>query len=270
MHWPNPDIDYNEIVKAIDNLLKEGKIKYFGLSNYSYSELIDLKRCLGAIPITAIENQYNLARKEIESDILPFCVRNNITVLAYSPLGQGKLIDTLSNNKFIMKLCNKYDITKSQLLLNWLSYKKNVIPVVRTGNIDHLKENIKALDIKCHLSEYEKLNSLINTEIKNIPIKNVIIENNNGRKVYYSKSEAISNKFDWIPSPRLLAKRIKKFDVAEPINLIVFYNDDNKKLHKLDTYDFLGENKKYWGWVLANGDSSKIPYISSNSFKIIS
>ena len=269
MHWPNPGIDYTEVITAIDRLLKEGKIKYFGLSNYSYPELIDIKRNLGTISITAIENQYNLARKEIENDVLPFCVRNNITVLAYSPLGQGKLIDIISNNKFIEKLRYQYDITTSQLLLNWLSSKKNVIPVVRTGNADHLKENIKALDIKCQLSESEKLNGLINIEIKNIAIKNIIIENKNGRKVYKNASEAISNKFDWIPSPNLLAERIKKYEVAEPINLIKYNNQDKETLYKVDAYDFLGENKKYWGWILANGESSEIPYISSDSFKII-
>ena len=268
MHWPNPDINYNELLTAIDRLLKDGKIKYFGLSNFSYPELKDIKVELKWIPISAIENQYNISRKEITKDILPFCIDNEIIVLAYSPLGQGKLLSSISNNAFIKESCIKYEVTVSQLLLNWLTSQKNIIPVVRTSNINHLKENVKALDFKCEHEVNKKLNDLVATKISNIPIKEIEIQNLDDKKVYSSTDQAEQNPFDWIPSPMLLSKRIKQHKTVEPINLTKKKNHSGKIFYNLDSYDFLGESKKYWAWILANGEHSNIPSILSDSLII--
>ena len=267
MHWPNPELDMSIIAEAISALLNDGKIKYFGVSNFSFQELVEIQNYIKPIPITGLECHYNVSEKDIELDILPYCSQHKINILAYSPLGQGKLISRLSKTSLLNKLCDKYSVTTSQLILNWFSLKKGVIPIVRTKNIDHLWENINSFEFEIELSDHQMLDNALRVEKINIDCKNIVIEEIDRRVVYKSKSQAIANKLNWIPSPSLISSRIVNYNVFEPIKLIRCRIDNREEKYKLDPYDFLGEVKKYWGWVLARGLKSEIPAILTDTIE---
>ena len=88
VHWPDVKTPQEETMTALMELQQKGKIRYFGVSNYSLEQL---KAGLKIACIESIQVPYNLLNRSIEKDILPFCKSNNISVIAYSPLASGVL-----------------------------------------------------------------------------------------------------------------------------------------------------------------------------------
>lgn len=88
MHWPEPDEDIEEAWSAIGELIKEGKVRYGGVSNFS---LAQLQRVHAIHPVTSLQPPYSMFRRSIEGDLLPYCSENNIGVIAYSPMQAGLL-----------------------------------------------------------------------------------------------------------------------------------------------------------------------------------
>jgi aryl-alcohol dehydrogenase-like predicted oxidoreductase len=88
MHWPEPDDQIEEGWSTIVELIKEGKVRFGGVSNFSLEQL---KRVHAIHPVTSLQPPYSMFRRAIEQDLLPFCKENKIGVLAYSPMQAGLL-----------------------------------------------------------------------------------------------------------------------------------------------------------------------------------
>ncbi|MGQ9709720.1 MAG: aldo/keto reductase [Anaerolineae bacterium] len=96
IHWPNPDEDIEEAWATIADLIREGKVRYGGVSNFSVEQM---KRVQAIHPIASLQPPYNMLRREIEAEILPFCAANNIGVIVYSPMGSGVLTERFSRER---------------------------------------------------------------------------------------------------------------------------------------------------------------------------
>ena len=88
IHWPLDEMIFSESVQAIDDLIQQGKVRYAGVSNFSAAQM---QECLKVRHVDSDQPRYNLLDREIEDEILPFCLQQGIGVLAYAPLGQGLL-----------------------------------------------------------------------------------------------------------------------------------------------------------------------------------
>ena len=88
IHWPEPDADVEEGWTELARLQDEGKVRWIGVSNFSVAQL---ERAMRIAPVTSLQPPYSLLRREVEPEILPFCMRSGIGVLAYSPLASGLL-----------------------------------------------------------------------------------------------------------------------------------------------------------------------------------
>jgi len=93
IHWPNPDEDIEEAWATIADLVREGKIRYAGVSNFSVEQM---KRIQPIHPIASLQPPYNMLRRDIEAEILPFCAANDIGVIVYSPMASGVLTEKFS------------------------------------------------------------------------------------------------------------------------------------------------------------------------------
>ena len=96
IHWPEPDQDLEEGWTEMERLRKEGKVKYIGVSNFSVSQM---KRALAIAPIISLQPPYSLVTREIEHEILPFCAKQNIGVIVYSPMSAGLLTGTMTRER---------------------------------------------------------------------------------------------------------------------------------------------------------------------------
>src|SRR5438105_9753740 len=93
VHWPMPDEDIEEGWATMARLKEEGKVRNLGVSNFNVAQM---KRAQAIAPITSLQPRYSLLHREIEPEILPFCTRENIGVLAYSPMASGLLTGAMS------------------------------------------------------------------------------------------------------------------------------------------------------------------------------
>ena len=88
IHWPNPDGEIEEGWGTIADLVREGKVRYGGVSNFSVSQL---ERAQAIHPVACLQPPYNMLRRGVEAGLLPFCAANGIGVVAYSPMAAGLL-----------------------------------------------------------------------------------------------------------------------------------------------------------------------------------
>jgi len=88
MHWNQPDEDIEEGFEAMAKCVKAGKVRYLGVSNFTVEQM---ERVMKIHPLTSLQPPYSMFRRDIENDILPFCEKNNIGVIVYSPLQKGLL-----------------------------------------------------------------------------------------------------------------------------------------------------------------------------------
>lgn len=88
VHWNQPDKDIEEGWGAVAELIKEGKVRYGGVSNFSVEQM---RRCFQIHPVTSLQPNYSMLVRDIEVEIMPFCSENNIGIVAYSPMARGLL-----------------------------------------------------------------------------------------------------------------------------------------------------------------------------------
>lgn len=100
IHWPKPQEEIEEAWETIAELKAQGKIKYAGVSNFNIEQL---KRVSKIMKPTSLQSPYSLLDKHVETEILPYCIKNNIAFLAYSPLQKGLLTGKF-NPKYLANL----------------------------------------------------------------------------------------------------------------------------------------------------------------------
>jgi aryl-alcohol dehydrogenase-like predicted oxidoreductase len=93
IHWPNPDTDVEEGWSTLAKLKEEGKVRYIGVSNFNVEQL---KRAQAINPVTSLQPPYSLVNRAVEVEILPFCQKNNIGVIVYSPMQSGLLTGAMT------------------------------------------------------------------------------------------------------------------------------------------------------------------------------
>jgi aryl-alcohol dehydrogenase-like predicted oxidoreductase len=96
IHWPEPDKDIEEGWTELVDLKEEGKVRWIGVSNFSVEQM---KRAQAIAPITSLQPPYAIVRREIEREILPFCLNENIGVIVYSPMYAGLLTGAMTRER---------------------------------------------------------------------------------------------------------------------------------------------------------------------------
>ncbi len=96
IHWPNPEAEIEEGWEAMAELQREGKVRYLGVSNFNVAQM---RRAQKIAPITSLQPPYSLLEREIEAEILPYCERNQIGVIAYSPMASGLLSGKMTRTR---------------------------------------------------------------------------------------------------------------------------------------------------------------------------
>src|SRR2546422_963553 len=91
LHWPNPRTPIAETMKAMEKLVRDGMVRYIGVSNFSVAQMKDAQAALSREEIVSNQVEYSLVDRTVEEEILPYCQREKLTLIAYSPLGQGRI-----------------------------------------------------------------------------------------------------------------------------------------------------------------------------------
>lgn len=140
IHWPE-SIPPSETLEAFMQLKNAGKIRYYGVSNFDLKEIQELWSARGGRDVQTNQLLYNLSRRNIEWDLLPWMRQHRIPVMAYSPIERARLL----SHPGLVNVARNWDRTPAQVALAWLLSKQDVIVIPKTSRRDRLKENYAAL-----------------------------------------------------------------------------------------------------------------------------
>ena len=152
IHWPDSGVPIKETMSAMEKLVQDGLVRYIGVSNFSVSETGDARAALAKNEIASNQVEYALTNRLVETDILPYCVAEKITLMAYSPLAHGHITRSISND-----ILQKYNMTPAQAMLNWVTRNEQVVAIPKAGNIKHQEENASSIAVRFSATDYEKM-----------------------------------------------------------------------------------------------------------------
>lgn len=137
IHWPDRSQPMAEILRNMQKLKTQGKIRDFGVSNYTIHHLEDMLKLGISIPYNQVEFHPYLYQKKL----LEFCLTHHIQLIAYRPLGKGDMLD----DPLFQQVGDKYSKTAAQVILRWI-LQKNIPTIVKTNSKKHLEENLEIFD----------------------------------------------------------------------------------------------------------------------------
>ena len=145
LHWRG-NYSFAETVEAMERLIREGKIRRWGVSNLDYDDMQELWSVAGGQACATNQVLYHLGSRGIEFDLLPWCRQQQMPVMAYCPLAQaGRLRDDLFNSRAVQEVAHAYQATPAQVLLAWAIREQGVMAIPKASSVDHVKENAAAL-----------------------------------------------------------------------------------------------------------------------------
>jgi diketogulonate reductase-like aldo/keto reductase len=139
-------------MSAMEQLIREGLVRYVGVSNFNVSETNAARDALPKSELVSNQVEYSLTNRYIESEILPYCVREKMTLIAYSPLARGNIPDSIPK-----ALLQKYKMTPAQAMLNWATSNEQVVAIPKATNPVHLEENASSVSVRFNGAEYEQI-----------------------------------------------------------------------------------------------------------------
>ncbi|MCX6695887.1 MAG: aldo/keto reductase [Candidatus Altiarchaeota archaeon] len=157
IHWPYEKIPYSETLGAMNQLVKDGKVRHIGVSNFTLKQLEKARQSTEE-PIICNQVEYHPFLSQ--NILLDYCQKNDIMLTAYSPLGRGNVKD----DETLAKIGKKYCKTPAQISLRWLTQQKNVAAVPKSKSKKHQKENLEILDFKLTQDEMQEIAKLARGE----------------------------------------------------------------------------------------------------------
>jgi diketogulonate reductase-like aldo/keto reductase len=162
VHWPDPTVPIKETMKAMEHCVDEGYSRFIGVSNFSIPLLQEAQSQLEKYRLVANQVYYNLTRVRKTyfnglsvADLYSYCREKDITLIAWSPLEEGKLAKP--GFPVLDEIAKKYGKTQAQVALNWLISQDNVIAIPKTSNVNHVKENVGALGWRLSEEDFNRL-----------------------------------------------------------------------------------------------------------------
>lgn len=165
LHWRG-GAALAETMQAFMALQQAGKIRHYGVSNLDLADMQELWSVPGGLAVATDELLYNLMRRGIEWDLLPWLRERRVPIMAYSPIEQGKLL----RNPKLAKFAKAYGMTPAQAALAWLLAHDDVIVIPKTGRRERLKENLAALDHQLTPAQLAELDHLFSPPVGPSPL----------------------------------------------------------------------------------------------------
>lgn len=256
VHWPNPKVPIDETMRAVEQLVREGKVRYVGLSNFSLRQFKAAQAASSENEIVSVQVEYSLFERNIENSILPYCESEGITTIAYSPLNQGQIAGDDKKAQALEMIANRYNRSMAQVALNWLISHPSVIAIPKATNPIHIRENASAADFELSDEDFEEINRVFTRECIYAPTDRirVIAGGRGNRQVYKTIDEALENELGFVPSPLDLAQDIRKGEILKPVRVTQSTDESGKY-----DYDLIEGRIRYWAWVIAHKGEKAIP-----------
>ena len=141
IHWPDDLAPIEEQARNLEALALEGLTRYIGVSNFTLDELRRAREALRKHDIVVNQVKYSIVDRAVEQDLLPYAVKEGITIQAYTPLERGAVL----NSRKVRELAEKYGKTPVQVALNYLISKPRVVAIPKAERVEHVREIVGAM-----------------------------------------------------------------------------------------------------------------------------
>jgi aryl-alcohol dehydrogenase-like predicted oxidoreductase len=256
MHWPNPAVPLDETMTALERLLQDGKIRSIGLSNCSMQYARRANAYLEKSEIATNQVKVNAFDRPTirEPGYFEEAGRARMVTIAYGVFSQGRMKFDSKVDALFTRICQKYSISRSQLLIAWTLTFPNTIALIRSTKQDHIRSNIAAADIALDAFDAKQILDHLNIEIQRIAVAQISVIDNDpdvSHTIYLSMDEALRNPRGLWPDVQTIAREIQDGEPFRPVELI---RDGTQ-------YRLVQGRMRYWAWRYLYGDSAEIPAI---------
>lgn len=155
LHWQG-HYSFQETMDAFEKLKSVGKIKAWGVSNMDVDEMEAIRKIENGDQCETNQVLYNLSRRGIDYDLLGWQQRNQMPLMAYSPIEQGRILES----PVLKTLADKHSATPAQIALAWVLREDLVIPIPKTSSEKRMEENFGALQIQLEKQDLEELDKI--------------------------------------------------------------------------------------------------------------
>lgn len=166
LHWRG-EYPLSETVEAFEALKKAGAIRDWGVSNFDLADMEELITVPNGEEVATDQVLYNLYHREVETALLPWCLKRHIPIMAYSPIEQGRMLD----DPLLKEIASHHGITPAQTALAWLLQKQEVIVIAKASKIEHVRQNREALDVHLTIRDLEALDQAYPPPRRPTPLK---------------------------------------------------------------------------------------------------
>ena len=166
LHW-RERVPLAETIEAFQSLVRSGDIRHWGVSNFDADDLRELVELVGGRAVAAHQVRYNLARRGIAVDLLPWCGDRQIPVMAYSPIEQGRLLDKAT----VRRVAARRNATAAQIGIAWILRHPGVITIPKATSPEHVRENREALDVRLTQEDLDELDRTFPPPARKVPLE---------------------------------------------------------------------------------------------------
>ena len=157
LHWPVPNTEFSGVVAGFESLRAAGKIRSWGVSNFSVRQMEDLFRIPQGDRCATNQVPYSIGDRSIERDLLPWCEQHGMPIMAYSPLGGPGA--SLLRDPTLARIGAAHGCSAAAVALAWTIRNGNVIAIPESGSVAHVKENAVALSLTLTPQELQTLDA---------------------------------------------------------------------------------------------------------------
>ena len=166
LHWRG-SVPLAETLAAFQGLQQSGKIRCHGVSNFDLGDMQAAIALQHGNSIVTNQVLYNLMRRGIELNLLPWCRQRSLPIMAYSPIEQGRLL----NHETLKAIAQERGVSTAQVAIAWLLHQDQVIVIPKSSRIDHVEQNRAALDLKLSAEELQFLNTAFPRPTQSVPLE---------------------------------------------------------------------------------------------------
>jgi len=141
LHWSEPHLSLEKQIKNLEYLADKGYTRYIGVSNLNVNEIELAMNTLSKYEVVVNQVRYSVYDRRIEKSLLPYCIRNRITIQAYTPIERGEIV----GDKVLKEIGERYGKTEVQVALNYLISQDYVIPIPKTEKRERVEEFIGSM-----------------------------------------------------------------------------------------------------------------------------
>ena len=147
-------------------LLHEGKIRLWGVSNLDTVDMERIVSLSGGSGCATDQVLYNLGDRGIEFDLMPWCAARRMPLMAYSPIGEGRLL----HHPTLVEIARRHDVSPAQIALSWTMRQPGIIAIPKAGNVTHVEDNFRSLSIHLTEEDLHDLDTAFPAPARKIPL----------------------------------------------------------------------------------------------------